>query len=165
MNQDPFSLDDPDKLALFVQEYIRREGQEDAGVVAVIYSQLRNPQYLPHQIAERLLATPEIQGAIKAVRAVYKPVAMKEISADSISADMEPLFESAIENRQYTAAIAAKKLQAELHGLLKKDINVNVTLSKTSMTDAQLEAIAKKEAIDVEFSEVTGGLPSVVNGR
>ena len=163
MNQDPFALDDPEKLALFVQEYIRREGQEDAGVVAVVASQLRNPQYLPHQIAERLLATPEIQAAIKAVRAAYKPATLKEASAAPISADMEPVFESAMNNRQYTAAIAAKKLQAELHGLLKKEVNVNVTHSAVMMSDAQLEAIARKQPIDAEFTEV-GGLPTVVDG-
>lgn len=159
--QDPFALDDPEKLALFVQEYVRREGQEDAGVVAVISSQLRNPQYLPHQIAERLLNTPEIQAAIKAVRAVYKPIAIREVSAASISADMQDVYQQALEHRQFTAAIQAKTRQAELHGLIRKDININISHRAQDFTTAELMRIAQDgperrvDAIDGDFTEVS----------
>lgn len=149
-----------EQLAAFVQEYVRRENQPDAGVVAVIASGLRDPQWLPHQVAERLLARAEIQALIKIVRGVYKPPEMKEVSIDSISFDVEALYQDAKDARQFTAALACKKLQAELHRLITKDVNVNVRHSITSMSDADLEAIAKRAPIDAEFSEVRGGLPA-----
>lgn len=153
---------DPEQLATFVQEYVRRESQADAGSLAVIASQLRDPRWLPHQIAERLLATPAIQAAIVAVRKVYRPPETKDVSVDTISADMEVLYQEAKDARQFTAAIAAKKLQAEISGFLVKTIDVNVRHSKTTMTDAELEAIIKRATLEGEFTDVTG-LPAVVN--
>lgn len=157
---DPFSLEDPEKLALFVQEYIRREGQEDAGVVAVVAAQLRNPQYLPHQIAERLLATPEIQGAIKAAKSFYHPTPSREVSPASISTDMEDVFQKALEARQFSAAIQAKSKQAELHGFIRKDVNINISHRVQDFTTAELLRIARDgpekllETIDGTFTEV-----------
>lgn len=155
-------LQDPDKLATFVTEYLRNEGKEDAGVLAVTAADLRHPQYLPHSIAEYLLATPEIQAACKAARSLTRPAVVKKVSAETISQDMEALYTRAMDDRQYTAAIASKKLQAELSGLLVKDININVKHSITSMSDAELEAIAKRATIDAEFTVVSGGLPANV---
>lgn len=152
----------PDQIAVFIQEYVRREHQPDAGVLAVIAADLRDPQWLPHHVAEMILSKPEIQAAISAVRAVYKPPEIKEVSAETITADAETIFEKAKNDRQYTAALAAKKLQAEIAGLLKKDININVRHSVETMTDEQLEAIARRAPIDAEFKEV-GGLPVTVS--
>lgn len=150
-----------EQLAAFVQEYVRRENQPDAGPVAVIASGMRDPMWLPHQVAERLLAKPEIQAAIKALRTVYRPAEMKEVSVDSVSADLEQVYQEAKDARQFTAAIAAKKVQAELHKLINKDVNVNVRHTVGNMSDADLEAIAKRAPIDAEFTEVKTGLPAV----
>lgn len=162
MSDSSFLSSDPEHLAAFVQEYVRREHQPDAGQLAVIASQLRDPQWLPHQVAERLLGRPEIQAAIRAARSFYKPPETKEVSADTVSMDMETVFQEAMGARQFTAAIAAKKLQAELHLLLLKTINVNVRHTVGTMSDADLEAIAKRSVIDADFQEVAG-LPAVVD--
>lgn len=153
---------DPEHLAAFVQEYVRRENQPDAGVLAVIAAQLRDPQWLPHQIAERLLAQDIIQAAIKAARGFYRPPDSKEVSADTVSMDMENVFQEAMSARQFTAAIAAKKLQAEIVGLLAKTLNVNVHHTVGTMADSELEAIARRGVIDGEFQDITG-LPAVVS--
>ncbi len=158
MPSDPFLESDPEHLATFVQEYVRRENEADAGSLAVIASQLRDPRWLPHQIAEQLLAKPEIQAAIKAVRAVYKPRATQEVSVDTISMDMETIYQEAKDARQFTEAIAAKKLQAEIRGLISKTLNVNVKHSVSTMSDAELEALARRKAIEGEFTEVPTGL-------
>ena len=165
MSQDFLADSDPEHLATFVQEYVRRETQPDAGPLAVIASQLRDPRWLPHQIAERLLAQPEIQAAVKAARAFYKPPEMREVSVDTISADMEVLYQEAKDARQFTAAIAAKRMQAELHSLLVKKLDINVRHSVGTMTDEALEAIAKRGVIDADFTDVTpvAGVPAVVN--
>ncbi len=152
---------DPEMLATFVQEYVRREDEADAGTHAIIASQLRDPRWLPHQMAEMLLAKPEIQAAVQVLRSVYKPKPIAEVSVATISADMEVLYQEAKNARQFTAAISAKKLQAELHGMISKDITVRVTHSVASMADSELEAIARRGIIEGEFVEVAG-LPAVV---
>jgi len=152
---DPFLVGDPDKLAMFVQEYVRREGQDGAGAAAVIASQLRDPRWLPHQMAEQLLENPAMQAAIKAVRAVHKPRDMAEISLDTILMDTEILFQDAKDARQFTAALGIKKLQAELKGLLNKTIDLNVRHSISTMSDAELEALARKKTIEGEFTDVS----------
>lgn len=163
--RDIFLEEDPEKLATFIQEYVRRDGADDAGSVAVIAAGLRDPRWLPHHVAEHLLAKPEIQAGIKILRAVYKPTVGKEVSADTISMDMETLYQEAKDARQFTAAISAKKLQAELFGLVNKEINVNVRHTAATMADSALEAIAKRGAIDAEFTDVTpaSGLPAIVD--
>ncbi len=164
---DPFLDNNPEALATFVQEYVRNEDKEDAGSLAVIASQLRDPRYLPHQVAEYLLAKPEIQAAVKVLRAVSKPRAAGAVSIESISMDMETLYQEAKQARQFTAAIGAKKLQAEIAGFLAKDININVRHTAATMSDSELETIAKRGAIEGEFTDVTplSGLPSVINAN
>lgn len=156
-----FYNESPSRLAAFVQEYVRRENQADAGVLAVIAADLRDPQWLPHQIAERMLARREIQAAIMVLRAAYKPPEIREVSAETISMDMEALYQEAKTARQFTAAIAAKKLQAEVNSLLVKKLDINVN-HRASLTDAELEAIAKRGVIEGEFTTVSTAL-TVVN--
>lgn len=152
---DPFQVADPDQLAIFVQEYVRRESEADAGTLAVIAAQMRDPQWLPHQLADVLLQKPEIQAAVKAIRQVYKPKGIQEVSVDTISMDMEAIYQDAKDARQFTAAIAAKKLQAEIRGILTKNVNIHVKHTVGTMADAQLEAIAKQAVIEGEFTDVT----------
>lgn len=163
MQHDPFASADPEHLATFVQEYVRREGEADAGSLAVIASQMRDPRWLPHQVAEFLLAKPEIQAAVKVLRSVYKPKATQEVSVDTISMDMETIYQEAKDARQFTAAIAAKKLQAEIRGLISKTLNVNVKHSVSTMTDAELESLARRKIIEGEFSEVPGTAVATVD--
>lgn len=148
-------LEDPEKLAIFVQEYVRHEGQEDAAVIAMSRADLRDPRFHPVTLADRVLAKPEIQAAIRAVRAVSKPEIMVDITAASITNDLENLYQKCMDERQYTPAIAAKKTQAELAGLLKRDITITHKHAVSDMTDEQLEQIAKRKPIDVEFKDVT----------
>jgi hypothetical protein len=162
MQNDPFLAGDPDKLAMFVQEYVRRDGQDGAGAAAIIAAQLRDPRWLPHQMAEQLLENPAMQAAIKAVRAVHKPRDMAEVSFDTIMMDTEVLFQEAKDARQFTAALGVKKLQAELIGLLNKTIDLNVRHSISTMTDAELEALARKKVIDGEFTDVTNAVATMV---
>lgn len=148
-------LQDPEKLATFVTEYLRHDGKEDAGVLAVGAADIRHPQYLPRGIADYLLASPEIQAAIKAARSLYKPSAQKAVTAETIAQDMEIIYQRALDDRQYTAAIAAKKLQGEAAGVITKNIDINVKHTLTSMSDTELERIAKQAPIDGEFKDVT----------
>ena len=150
-------LQDPDKLATFVTEYLRNDGKDDAGVLAVTAADLRHPQYLPHSIAEYLLASPEIQAAIKVTRGLNKPLATRRVSAETISMDAEIVFQRALDDRQYTAALAAKTLQAKMHGLDSTNININHTYKVEDMSTAKLMEIAAGgiKAIDADYVDVT----------
>lgn len=150
-------LEDPEKLAIFVQEFVRHDGKDDAAIIAITRSDLRDPRFHPETLADRVLAKPEIQAAIRAVRAVSKPALGSSVTTDSLVNDMQMLYEKCVDERQYTPAIAAKKLQGELTGALNKNITLTVKHSVSDMTDAQLEAIAKRKTIDGEFTDVTPG--------
>ena len=150
-----------EQLAVFIQEYIRREQQADAGVLAVIAADLRDPQWLPHHVAELLLSRQDVQAGILAARSFYKPPEIKEVTAATIMADAETIFQKAKDDRQYTPALAAKKLQAEISGLLRKEIDINVRHTVETLPDSKLEEIAKRGVIDGEFREV-GGLPATI---
>ena len=159
---------DRDQLATFVQEYVRREDEPDAGPYAVIAAQLRDPRYLPQHVAEILLARDDVQALVRIVRQMQKPREVKAVTEDTIMTDLEVLFQDSKQARQFSAAIACKKLQADIKGLSQRTINVNVKHSLGTMADADLEAIAKRAAIDGEFTDVTPmaasapGLPTVV---
>lgn len=155
----PFDIAEPEKLAVFVQEYVRHEGQEDCAVIAVIRSQLRDPRYSPSLMAERVLAKPEIQAAIKAARSFYIKPEGVEVTQATLLSDFEDIYQKSIDDRQYQSAIAAKRNQADLLGLNKNVVDVNVTHTLT-MSDAQLEKIASRAPIDAEFHEVSG-LPAI----
>ena len=149
---------DPERLAVFIQEYIRREQQPDAGVLAVIAADLRDPQWLPHHVAELLLARSDIRAAIIAAREFYKPPEIKQVTAHTLLADAETVFQKAKDDRQYTAALAAKRLQADLLGLSKSTVDINITHRVEDMSTAQLMKIAtageKETIIDTEFTEI-----------
>lgn len=148
-------LEDPEKLAIFVQEYVRHDGREDAAIIAITRADLRDPRFHPETLADRVLAKPEIQAAIRAVKAVSRPAIAATVSADTLINDMEAIFQKCLDERQYTPAIAAKKTQAELLGLLKKDITITHKHTVSDMTDAQLEQIAKRKPIDAEYTDIT----------
>lgn len=147
-------IEDPDQLAIFVMEYIRAGDAPDAGVVAVTRAGLRDPAWPPSSMAERILADPEIQQKIKFAKTVYKPLVTKDVSRDTISSDMETIYQKALGDRQFQAAIGAKKLQAELHSLLKQTVEHNHNITVKTVPDAQLEKIAAGGVIEGEFAVV-----------
>jgi len=165
-----FSTDDPFDLPLpradegaytqqdatFVVEYLRREGQSDAAVVACINARLSRPHEHIARTAEWMLSRPEIKAAIATARESFKsqvPVS-GEVTRDTITADVEDIFKMAKDDRHYPAALNAKKLQAELHGLLKQDIQVTHR-HMAVLPDEELERIAAKAStIDGEFKRI-----------
>lgn len=150
-----FGAETPDALSIFISEYVKHFDQPDAGVIAVTRAGLRDPAWPPSIMAERYLAMPEIQTAIQAAQKFYKPVERKDVSQQTITDDLENVFQKAMDKDQYQAAIAAKKLQAELHSLLKQTIEHNHSVTVKTVSDAQLEKIASKAMIDGDFKDVT----------
>lgn len=151
---------DAERLAVFVQEYVKHESQPDAGVIAVIRSCLRGP-FVPAVMAERTLARPEVQAAITAARSFYKPRTTTDVTPQSLTDDLETVFQKAIDDKQYAPAINAKRLQADLYGLTKTTVDVNITHRVEDMSTAELQRIAARaKTVDAEFTEVADDEPA-----
>jgi hypothetical protein len=106
----------------------------------------------PRMVAEQALARPEIKAGIEVFKAAMDPAAAVEITRDSVIADIESIFQDARETKDYGAALAAKKLQAALMGLLvnRQMIDVAHHRDPKEMTTLQLEAFLRgQKVIDV----------------
>lgn len=97
-----------------------------------------------------------------------------EITKDVIMADLQNVFELAMGNGPATdvdekgnpvapkpnlgAAIASKKIQASVLGILRSTVDVNFHMKRAEdMSDAELERIAKQgKTIDAQYTDVTG---------
>lgn len=132
--------DDHDADAVFVQEYVR---SGDA-VTACVVAGLQDPRYDVRVHAQHVLARPEIRNAIDALQRIYKADATTaDITLDSVVADMQAVYQKALDAGQYPSAIAAKKLQAALKGWLDQKIEVTHRTRPEEMSTAQLERLAK----------------------
>ncbi len=147
-----------DRDALFVREFLKNEGRDDAAAVtAYRRAGYFNPAYPIAVAAERILSRPDIQAAIAAARPNFKPKVQGERSRDSVLADIDAVFESALEAKDHSAAINAKRLEAQLQGYLQENIQVTHKLDVTELSDDQLLRIINKKAsvVDAEFKEVS----------
>lgn len=147
--------DSPDALAVFVTEYVRHQDQPDAGVIALTRAGLRDPAWAPSTMAERYLAREDVQAAIAIARKFYKPVDTKEVTTQTLSDHLEHIIQQALQDRQYQPAINGRKLQAELHGLLKQQVEHTHKVTVKTLTDEQLEKIAAGGIIEGDFKDVT----------
>lgn len=137
---------------VFVAEFVKTE---DA-LLACTRAGITDPKYPIAVLARRMLGRPEIIAAIEAAReeARREPERPLVPTKLSISADLDRVFEAAMDDGGYAAAVSAKKTQAQLLGLLETTMNVRVTHEVSTMTDEQLEQIAARGAGPVIEGEV-----------
>lgn len=162
---------DAERDAIFVEQYIKREGRPDAHIVACINSQIRDNRYPMAVTAENQLNRPEIQAAISAIRRLGTSKPTENLSdrptADTIIADTEDIYKEAFAAREFQHCLGAKRLQADVLGLNKTGININTTnISVLQMSDEKLlEIINRAPAVDADFVDVTPplGIASVVS--
>lgn len=151
-----FDAATPEQLAVFCQELVRAGDQPDAAVIAVTRAGLRDPQWPPAVVAERYLARDDVQAMVSVLKQVFKPRETKDISQQSITDDLEDVFQKAVQDRQYQPAIAAKKLQAEMAGMIRTKVDFTIANKVTELTTAELLKIASKsKVVDVDFVDVT----------
>lgn len=141
---------DADQIALFVECYVRNGDP----VASCVESRILDPMYSVQTIAARLMETPAVLWAIAAYKRAKPDTVRVEITRESILADAQSIYESALKNDPKTA-LAAKRLQAELQKFLSQDVNINVKHDVTTMTDEQLAKIAAGKPIDAEFTDIT----------
>lgn len=136
----PETAADYDADSVFVSEFVKTGDATTACIVAGI----RDNRYDIRVTAEKTLARPEIRTAIEALQRIYQvDVAQPEITLDSVVADMQVIYQKAVDDGQYQAAIAAKKLQASLRGWLDQKIDITLRRSVDEMSTKDLERLAQ----------------------
>jgi len=122
-----------DRDAVFIEQY-RKTGD---AVTACVRAGIRDPRYPITVIAERTLARPEIQSALKSMEKLDNPLVPLQVTRESIIADFEEIFQRALSDGQYASATGAKRMQAHILGLMEQKINVTSSVNVTHMsTDA-----------------------------
>ena len=142
--------DQSDKDAVFVEQY-RLTGD---AVQACIRAGIRDARYPITVVANRQLQKPEIVAALKALERIETSMQPLEVTRDIIVADMETVFQRALDDGQHASAIGAKKLQSMLLGLLQTNISVTHGFRPEMMTDEQLMRIASSKDISKDVIEV-----------
>ena len=145
---------DVERDAMFVKVYLQTGDGLDACKRAgfVVHG------YDDRTVAEYLLDRCDIQEAIKAVKdsKARKPASV-DITRESIISDLDSIHRSAMIDRDYTPAIAAKKLQAQLAGHLVDNVQVTHRMDPKMMTDEELIKIInlKRKQIESKMIDVT----------
>ena len=141
-----------DPEAIFCEEYAR-SGDALAAVIAAGIEHLGDPTFRPPRavIAQRLLERPEIKAAIEAFRKMSQIAETVEFTHRSIAGDMEAVYSAAMKAEDFSAAVRAKTLQANVLGLLEQKISITTRKRVEDMTDAELQAILERtgKLIDV----------------
>lgn len=145
---------DVERDAIFVKIYLQTGDALDACKRAGFVVHMHDDR----TVAEYLLDRCDIQEAIKVAKEskARKPASV-DITRESIISDLDAIHQSAMIDKDYTPAIAAKKLQAQLMGVLQETVQVTHKMDVTRMTDEQLiNMIAlKSKREDLKMIDVT----------
>lgn len=138
-----------EKDALFVKLYL----QSGDALDAYIRCGHKAHGYEARTVAQWMLERPEITAMLKMAETL-KPKAPVDITRESIVSDLDAIHASAVADKDYTPAIAAKKLQASLLGLISENVQITHRLDISSMSDADImkHLTAKSKQIDGEFT-------------
>jgi hypothetical protein len=125
-----------DALRDFAAQFVKTGN----ATLAVQQARVVNVQYRNAIWAEKLLRRSDVQTYVAEVRAagVEKPRSMtREIIAD----DLQEVFEQALAEKAFAPAVSAKKTQAEVLGLLEKNVRVTFgrDVKELSMEDLERE--------------------------
>ena len=136
---------------LFCEDYARNHD----GVRAAIRAGIKTGDMAVGIIAQRMLGRPEIKTAISIIEQAHRDVDPPEVTRDSIVADMQEVYQSAMNVGDRDQAINAKRLQSQLLGLLIEKKEVTLKRGVDDYTTAELARIVDKaKTIDAEFEEV-----------
>ena len=103
----------------------------------------------PRDVADSLLARSDILGLItESQKKVTR--SPSEITRESIVTDFENIHSAAIAEKDYAAAIAAKKNQAQILGLIQENVQITHRMDVTSMSDEQLMKLLVKKSKQIE---------------
>jgi hypothetical protein len=156
---DVVSAAETDKDAEFVVQYLKHRNDPQAAKIACSKAGLRPDRDKSlDSLASWMMSRPDIQSAIRAAEASVAAVAPEaEVTLGLLTAHTEEIRQSAMDDRQYPAALNAVKLAAQMHGFLDTTINVNHSMKVEEMDTAALMRIAGRAApvVEGEFKDVS----------
>lgn len=155
------------RLPDFAREYVRCGNV----VTAIQRARVQNSMYRIAVWGDRLLADPGVRAMIADAQAELdaEPKRPKEYTRESIADDFQEVFERALENEEFSPAVSAKAKQAELLGLMEKNVRLTVTtnVAEMSMEDLERElarltdeGVITLDANDVSVTYGIGGTSS-----
>lgn len=125
-------------------------------IAACVAANIISPEWPVTVVARIMMERPEIEAAINTLKRLKRDgVSSPQITRESIIADMQNVYEKCMLTGDTKAAIASKRLQAELNQWLDKNITVTHRHDPTQLTEAQLLAIINSKPIDGEWTDVT----------
>lgn len=155
-----------EKDAVFIRVFLENEEREDGAVIACRTAGILDPTFPVAVLAEKQLARPEIRIAIKAARTVRDKTRRREITPETIEADLEQVFNSALIAKDHAAATNNRKLLAQLKGFLTENVVVTHRYDVNLMSDEELGKIAAKgmKVIESKARDITpkAGIGKVV---
>jgi hypothetical protein len=143
----------PEMDATFVKIYLQTGDALDA----CIRSGFKVHGHEIRTVAEYLLERPDMQLAIAAASAARSSKSPVEITRDSIISDLEEIHSNAMIDKEYSPAIAAKKLQAQLAGHLVDNVQITHKMDPKMMTDEEIIRLMniKRKQIEAPMIDIT----------
>lgn len=131
---------------VFVDEYVRTGDPR----LACVRAGITDPKYPMSVLARRMLDRADIQEAVRLAQERVANAEPVEITRDSIVADLDKVFDDALDAGNHAAAVSAKKAQAQMLGFLETTLNVKHSMTVTDLSDDKLAEIAAGKPVVIE---------------
>ena len=151
--EDEISQEERD--VIFAQEYVKLRAlkKKNAAELACVRAGITNSEYSMHVIAARQLARFSVQQHIMDLESVEVDVERQDISRDLLLDELQDVYQKALGDKSYSAAISAVKTQAQLLGMLDQTVNVNHTVTAKDLDLDTLRAMVSERAKPVKVIE------------
>ena len=127
---------------VFVETYVRN-GKD--GAAAIRKAGLQDPRYDVNYVIRGLLEREDIQAAIASAEAMAQVNRdVSQYTREYFLHRLAEVSDRSLEANQFSSAISATKLQAQLLGLLEETVNIKHTVSARELPLAELRALVAK---------------------
>ena len=126
-----------ERLPDFAREYVRCGNV----ITAIQRARVQNSMYRIAVWGEKLLADPDVQAMVAEAQAELdaEPKRVREYTRESLADDFQEVYERALEEGEFSPAVSAKAKQAELLGMMEKNVRLTVTTNVAEMSMEELE--------------------------
>lgn len=149
---------------IFARTYVQLRAlkKPNAAELACVRAGITNSEYSMRVVAERQLSKQSVQRQILALEESGVEVERQEVSRDLILDELQDIYQKALGEKSFSAAISAVKTQAQLLGMLDQTVNINHTVSAKDLDLDTLRAMVADRARPVKVIE---GVSRVIEGE
>lgn len=131
-----------DAERLFCEQVVKTNDPLKAWITARVQV---DPRYTREVQVERLMELPQIKTAIEELRKIEPAPRPIRKTREALDEDVEDIYGKALGDKDYTNALKAKQLQAQLRGMLVEKREITVTSDPDKITSADLKAFIARE--------------------